>query len=215
MTFYLKLFLLVSILASCASSPQKKFDQALTQDKCEEAVEYLPSSKQSLLDATQVTAGSIASYTLSGLAYGADATLYVVGGLVVPATICSPVILVEAYAGSTGQASIECFGRVLGSSIVKDLSPKEMLGKQVYKGTESWRCADFSDFSSSLREVVSCYEKREELESLEKGLTQLTPLLDVNFQNNCVSENERALILNQHNELLKKIEVAKKSSNSL
>ncbi len=194
----------MALLSSCASNPQKNFDQYVSEGKCEEAIKNLPSDGKTIFDETQAITGAVASYTLSGLAYGAEITIYLVGGVAVSAVICSPIIMLEASANSTGNISGHCFGSVM-STVAKGRMSDELLGKKIYRNTESWRCPDLSEFSRNLRIVASCYESKNDLVNLEKASSQLALLKEQNFQNNCIDENEREMITAQHESIHKKI----------
>lgn len=201
----------ICLLSSCASKPQKHFEHNLSEGHCEEAIIDLPAKEKSLLEETQTAAGTMASYTLTGLAYGVDVTVFLVGGVVVTAVICSPVIAAEIAAGSSGNVSAQCLGNVVSAPLVKKIIPKELIGKKVYTNTEKWRCPDLTDFSKNLRSVASCYENKNDKLNLEKALVQLDLIKNENFQKNCVDEEEKKMISIQYDNINKKIE--KLSSN--
>lgn len=202
--------IIVCLFSSCASNPQKYFTHNLNEGRCEEAIKHLPAEGRSVLDETQTAAGTMASYTLTGLAYGVDVTVFLVGGIAVGAIICSPIIALEISANSSGNMSVECFGKAVSAPLVKKVFPNELMGKKVYRDTEKWRCPDLTEFSQNLRSVASCYENKNDQVNLEKALVQLDLLKENKFQNNCINENEKNMIIDQYDTISKKLESLRK-----
>lgn len=203
--------IIVCLLSSCASNSQKYFYHNLKEGRCEEAVKHLPAEGRSVLDETQTAAGTMASYTLTGLAYGADVTVFLVGGVAVSAVICSPIIALEISGKSSGNISVECFGKAISSPLVKKAFSNDSMGKKVYRNTEKWRCPDLTEFSQNLRSIASCYENKNDQVNLEKALVQLDLLKEKNFQDNCIDESEKSMILDQYDNIHKKISLRKNS----
>lgn len=193
------------LVTSCASQPQKQFDTILTEGRCEEAMNNLPADRIDLIEETQTAAGKVASYTFTGLAYGAEVTVKLVGGIGVPVIICSPVMLLEASLKANGNFSVECMSVVMKVPVFKKTMSKESIGKKIYNQTEKWRCPDLSQLSQNLRSVASCYEDKNDQVNLEKALTQLDVLKENQFQDNCIDEDEKILIKDQYEKIQDKL----------
>lgn len=198
-------FFFLILLVGCSSTQKKNFQTSLEGGQCEEAINYIPSSTSSLIfKQTKFISGSAASYILTGLTYGTEFTVYITGGIAGGVVICSPLIAIESVAGSNGSASSQCLGSVT-QAIMKSSKNSGYIGKQVYNDTSNWRCPDLTDFSTGLRSVASCYEKKNDLENLEKAKEKLEIVRSKEFQESCINDYERLEISKQYDDIKKKI----------
>lgn len=188
---------------SCSTAPQKNFHDYLIGGQCESAVKNLPDKTASVMNQTKYVSGTIASYALTGLTYGTEVTMYLVGGVVGGLVICTPAITADVAMKSSGQFTVECLK--LAGNVLTKVKPKEMFGEKVYDKTRNWRCPDLTDFSKNLRSIASCYEDKNTRVDLKKSIEQLDIIRNQDFQENCIGDEERIEILNQYDRIIKKI----------
>lgn len=199
------IFFQLCFLISCSTNQQRKFESALNNGKCEEALENIPKNdSSSFLKSTKQISGSIASYTLTGLTYGTEVSVYIVGGIAGNLVVCSPVIAAEVSTKSNGSFSAECF-RFVSERLFRGISDEDLYGKKVFDKTASWRCPDLTDISVGLRAVASCYEDKDNVEGFRKAKEQLELIRNEDFQSLCVNNDERMKIEEQYNRIQNKL----------
>ena len=204
----LTLLFLCFVVTSC-STQQQKFNNAIANGQCEEAIQNIPRSTSSLLlKKTKHISGTIASYLVTGVTYGTEVTVYVTGGIVGGIVVCSPLIAIEGAGNGNGHASGECI-RTVGEGIWRSGWGMGKLGEKVYDGTGPWRCPDLTDLSEGLRSVATCYEAKNNKENLLKAKEQLEIIRKHEFESACVNDQERAEIIKQYDGIIKKIGVLK------
>lgn len=195
---YITKLLVISSFAlqiTCAHKP-KSYQESLKAGKCETSLEQLAAENKDIHLVGQVkqVAGTTVSYTATGLAYVGDVVLTVVGGAVIFAALCGPMLAVSvtaAAAGSHNGSPLTC----LPGDLSKISVPK--MGSSTYKATKEWRCPDLSHVSHGMRQVSGCFADRKDLTNLQKAKSNLESLYNSASFRECISAEELKLLEGQ------------------
>lgn len=194
----LSIFLTFILISSCATSPNDKFNTLIKNKDCDEAAENIPSLElKKVLAKTQTFSGTVASYTLTGASYGADALLYVVSGVVVPVAACA---VAMAHSGATGAPYSGTDNRInLCAQMVQNVTTKKSnFGETVFEGTMDWRCSDVNYISGYLAQISECHLASG---NKEKAKAQLKGMLAFKESEKCLSEDEEDKVFNRINSI--------------
>lgn len=180
----MKNLLLVLLLVSCASKPDKKFKKLIKQNKCEEAALNIPDfTLQKTKAHVDALPGKGASYILTSAAYGFDVVAYVTSGIILPAILCSPAIAIDVMAKVESGLSTACLTGI-NSEFTKN---QKSFGYKTYQKTEDFRCPNFEFTINHIVEVAECYEKRNDK---EKAIFQLMELTDPKTLGGCINKEQ-------------------------
>ena len=184
------LFSIAFITNSCAHQRGTRFESALKDGRCDEALENIPENDENIkfVGRANRAAGTALSYAATGAGYTADVVLIVVGGVLITAVVCAPLFLAVAASSSAGvnsNAGLSCFPVNL-----KEI-PIPTLGEDTYKNTEEWRCPDLTALSRSVRKVASCHETKGTLEDKKNAQITLSSLNSNKKFMNCIVKSER------------------------
>ena len=151
---------------------------------CDEAFEIARARyrQEVLYKKPGVVLGTAASVGITGVA-GAGG---VVAGGATLIVLCSPFFLLDAATGGSGNIAgpcIEIFDEVAGEIITESFS-------STWEATEGMRTANYDHISTSLRNSVECFLKRDESEDLSRARVAYLFLLNEDFQAN-LSYSER------------------------
>ena len=181
------LLALAFVLNSCAHQRTKRFESALKAGRCDDALENIPENDENLkfVGRANRTAGTALSYAATGAGYTADVVLVITGGVLIFAAVCGPMLLaVMASYGGAAHSGVGCL------PVNLEEVPMPSIGKDTYKGTESWRCPDLTALARSVRKVASCHEGSGLAEDKKKALTTLSSLGSNKDFMNCIVKNE-------------------------
>lgn len=166
-------------------------------DQCEAAAKRLkrlgdPSDD---LSVGEKVAGSVASYALTATGYTTDVLVKVTGGVVVAVVVCSPVIVLDAAARSSGSSATErCIGE-LGVDLAQSINPG--LGEKAYSGTADWRGddVDYTPLSVAMRSVAQCYFARGGKADVKKAMLQMDAIGGVIYEGSTDDERKAVDVL--------------------
>lgn len=183
-----KHFLIISLyfLTACSGIKDKEsFNRHLDNEQCDRALlSNKPSASMKVIDAV----GTSASYTVSGLGYASDLIITVGAGVIIGVTLCSPLIIAEGAARSSGHISGQCFAEIAGAGMQNSFFN---LGDSTYKNTAKWRCPNMDVLSQGLRKVASCYEKKGQV---DKSIEQLNKARYSKEFFDCISVTEKKIL---------------------
>ena len=180
--------LVVSLsLTSCAHQRTKRFEAALSEGRCEAALENVPENDENVkyMGKAQRAGGTALSYAVTGAGYTADVVLMVAGGAVLFTVLCGPGLVVALAAHGTGVFPSQL-------CIPADLNNVKAptLGKDAYRSTAAWRCPDLTALAHSVRRVSSCYERRDDKPSLDLAKQTLDAVVKNEEFMGCITKDE-------------------------
>lgn len=182
--------------ASNSKSSEEVRKEAIEAGRCDEALKEV--SKQDpdtkIADTSKQVAGTLLSYSLTGVSYTAEVLWDFAGGTVMFVGLCSPWIVTSAAgiagAGYTGSSNATpwCFpGKINALSA-------PALGRKTFQATKNFRCPSVVPISQSIRAVASCYVAKGDNQSLVKARQTLNALQGSEDVYECLPLEEKVAI---------------------
>ena len=174
-------------LPGCAHQRTKRFETALSEGRCEAALENVPENDENVkyMGKAQRAGGTALSYAVTGAGYTADVVLMVAGGAVLFTALCGPGLIVAMAATGTG-----VFPSQLCIPADLDNVKTPTLGRDAYRSTASWRCPDLTALAHSVRRVSNCYEAKDDKPSLERAKQTLESVVRNEEFMGCITQDE-------------------------
>ena len=193
-----KLFLCsVLTVQTLGCSSFKKHEEAkqvaLVEGRCDDALKEVSKKDPGvqIADTSKQVAGTILSYSLTGVSYTTEVLWDFAGGTIMFIGLCSPQIAAAAAGvGSTGGYSDQgtrpfCFPGKLNALS----SPP--LGRKTHEATKSFRCPSVVPVSESIRAVAACYIGKGDQESLVKARQSVNALQGSTEVFDCLPKEEK------------------------
>lgn len=203
--------LTISITLVCCShhSEQKKLEITLDQLQCEGALQKDPYQNwaDAAVQSSETIGKNVLAYTYIASNYTAEVLWDTTAGVVVFVGLCAPMIASSSVnQGTTVRNSTPRFtlGCIPASSkkIKAMFSPP--LGRQAVQRTQSLRCPDTKPLFSTLEKLITCYQKRDDGESLQKALQTMNNLESSEAFYQCLSSEQQLSLQNTRLELQKR-----------
>lgn len=199
----LQFAVLLIMLTSCAFH-RSQFNELLASNHCDEAALNIPGFQ---IDRTKANIEKIgskgASYILTGTAYGVDLIYFISGGVILPAVVCSPALIIDAPLGGGGDADATgaCFDKVYSATQKTDsVGTRIIFGEKVYEKTSGWRCPDFTFAVKDVTKIADCHERSG---NYEKAIKQLKLLVSPESFGGCINPDVEEKVIEKLSELRK------------
>lgn len=183
----------VAAIVACNSDRRKRqldsnCNASFTEYERRKAPEKLKQESKSL-------AGNVTSYTVGAGVILTETLLYIGGGVVIGALICSPILAVEAAAESDSGVGIECVIRVGSQAASIIIQENEYsLSKKFWESTESIRIKSYDQLVVHLLDSVECRTRSGKPRDIQIARKQLKALKkDKNIMNNIESFTRRRI----------------------
>jgi hypothetical protein len=191
------IIMILSFTSSCAH--KDKFISDLSSDKCEDALTHIPENQKvyKIQSISQQAAGSLISYSFTGVAYTVQILWNITAGGVAGIFLCAPDIALNLAQTKNSNMSNPSGPTCFPANIRPILSPS--LGKSAYENTENLRCPPLEGLSQSIRKVAQCFAARKTHADYQKAISILKSVSDSGSFYSCLPESE----MQSHIEALK------------
>ncbi|RYZ68661.1 MAG: hypothetical protein EOP09_09185 [Proteobacteria bacterium] len=188
------------VLQTSACAHGRKHEEAkkvaLSEGRCDDALKEVSAKDPGvkIADTSKQVAGTLLSYSLTGVSYTAEVLWDVAGGTVMFVGLCSVPLLTgvqavrNGYSNSGAELGPWCFpGKINALQ-----SPP--LGRKAHEATKNLRCPSVVPVSQSIRDVVSCYQNKGDEQSLVKARQSLNALQGSAEIFDCLPREEKEAI---------------------
>lgn len=202
--------------ASGSKSHSEVQQAALEEGRCDDALKEV--SKQDpgtkIADTSKQVAGTLLSYSLTGVSYTTEVLWDFAGGTVMFVGLCSPLVL-AATVGSVGPGNYSSPNPLSPWCFPGKLSTlgAPPLGRKTFAATKNFRCPSVVPVSQSIRSVASCYVKKGDEQSLVKARQSLNALQGSVDVYECLPDEEKQAIEKASEEINLKM-ISKESDSS-
>ncbi|MCB1174332.1 MAG: hypothetical protein KDK39_12235 [Leptospiraceae bacterium] len=165
-------FLVILTSACSSASPLPR----AAADDCGGLQQRFESQKNStaVRENARVFMGSLGSYSVAALSAVGETALYVSGGVLIGALVCSPVALLEGALDSDGEASSECFSAVASQAVAAFIAEDQFsLTQEWLQDTRAWRYKNYDNLHADLLESAQCNLDRQDPAGLRAAQAQL------------------------------------------
>lgn len=167
----MRFLFLLFVISSCSHDNHKNTLIESETNTCVEIFEKA-SKKRGVEVASTLKqgAGYFTSYTLAGIGYTGDVILFTAGGIVTPVAVCSPLYPLVTAGSSNGGKAIELIFRCwiyVGAKVYGNINKAlgGLMGANIYKATEDFRCPDLDWIEKALKKVAKCHKKNDDMRS--------------------------------------------------
>lgn len=198
------LFLLLIAFPACShQQKQKELENTLTHLQCENTLRKDPFQNftQASVKTTEHLGKKFLAYTYIATNYTAEVLWDATAGVVLFVGVCGPMIAVAATSRSPVQSAVPC--------MPIPIKPKALfappLGRKAITQTRSLRCPDNEPLLQTLDQLMSCYQKQDSPESLDRAVQTLDNLESSDSFYECLTDPQKLSLQSKRFDLQKRM----------